>query len=70
MKLLRFVVFSLFIPLLLTAGCNVNEDINKSDIYFPAKRDPGGVQMMARTEGRLILDEGYLRLKPTFVKAI
>jgi hypothetical protein len=45
-------------------ACSCGDAVPTSSPFFPAQRDPEAVQMQARMEGRLILDEGYLRLKP------
>lgn len=66
-SILLFMV-SMFVCLSII-GCACGEDsdaVLTSTPYFPAQSDPGFFQMQARAEGRLILDEGYLRLKPTF----
>ena len=66
-RILPFII-SMFVCLSIN-GCSCGEGydvVPTSTPYFPAQRDPGAVQMEARAEGRLILDEGYLRLKPTF----
>jgi hypothetical protein len=50
-------------------GCSCGEGsdaVPTPTPYFPVQRDPGFIYMEARTEGRLILYEGCLRLKPTF----
>jgi len=64
-RILLFIV-SMFVCLsIIGCSCDKGSDAVSAP-YFPAKRDPGGVQMQARAEGRLILDEGCLRLKPIF----
>jgi hypothetical protein len=44
-------------------GCSCGEGTT-SIPYFPVQNEPEAIQMQVRIEGRLILDEGYLRLKP------
>ncbi len=60
-RILLFIV-SMFVCLSII-GCSCAAPI--STPYFPTQKTPG-VQMDARMEGRLILDGGYLRLKPIF----
>lgn len=62
-RMLLFIV-SMFICISFI-GCSCDK-VPTSTPYFPTQRDPGAVQMLARGEGRLILDEGYLRFKMTF----
>ena len=66
-RILLFIL-SMFVCLsFIGCSCDKGSDaVLTSTPYFPAQRNPEFVQMMARTEGRLILDEGCLRLKPTF----
>jgi len=66
-RMLLFIISMLVCLSIIGCSCGEGSDaVPTSTPFFPAQRDPGGVQMLARAEGRLILDEGYLRLKPIF----
>jgi hypothetical protein len=48
-------------------GCNKNEDINESDIYFPAAKEAQLGYPMGAIRGTLIFDGKYLRLRVEFI---
>ncbi len=64
-RILLFIV-SMFVGLSII-GCSSGEGSDAVPTpHFPVQRDPGFIYMEARAEGRLILYEGCLRLRPTF----
>jgi hypothetical protein len=44
-------------------GCNKNENINESDIYFPVAKDASLGYPMAAIQGTLIFDSKYLLIR-------
>lgn len=69
MKKFAFLLLSSLIAIssICITGCNNNEGINKSDIYFPVTKEVLVDYPVALTQGTLIFDGKYLLIRSGFL---